>query len=119
MIALESKFTFHDRIGPSNLASRAFDQFTVGVFQPPDHGNREGHGDNIKGLITHKVVPAEFSQGHAAWENFIGQQYSPVIGAVLSERKITSADPKRNAARDRNAKVVDDKHSMLQRAGFQ
>ncbi len=82
------------------------------MFQPPDHGNREGHGDNIKRLITHKVVPAELGQGHAAGENLIGQQYSPVIGAVLSEREITSADPKRNAARDRNAKVVYDKHML-------
>src|SRR5262245_4426696 len=42
----------------SRSSFRTADHFTVRVFQPVDHGNRQGHGDNIEGLATHKMVTA-------------------------------------------------------------
>src|SRR5262249_8468508 len=42
----------------SRSSFRTADHFTVRVFQPVDHGNRQGHGDNIEGLATHKMITA-------------------------------------------------------------
>jgi hypothetical protein len=38
------------------LAARTFSLNQVRVLQPTDHGNRQGHGDNIEGFATHKMV---------------------------------------------------------------
>jgi hypothetical protein len=44
-----------DNLGRS-LASRTSDQFAVRLLQPADHGECQGHGGNIKGFATHKMV---------------------------------------------------------------
>ena len=40
----------------ANLACRTLDEFTVRSLDPPDHGNRQGNGDNIEGFATHEMV---------------------------------------------------------------
>jgi hypothetical protein len=39
-----------------DLTSRGWHHVGVGVFEPLDHGDRQGHGGDINGLATHEVI---------------------------------------------------------------